>query len=293
MRNIKKILCFTLLISMLLLISCSSKNSSNSATNNLSNSENSQNISSSLTNDDESFARETYGYEQELLDKIIENGEITIAMEGTWSPWTYHEDENNVLVGYDVEIGEEIAKRLGVNANFVEGEWDGLLAGLSADRYDIMINGVDITDERKEAYDFTKPYAYIKTAIIVNEDNDSIKSFEDLKGKKTANTITSTYAEIAEKYGASVSGVDDLYQTIDLLLQNRIDATLNSEVTFYDYKNTHPGEDIKIAALSKNANEIGIPIRKGNKSLLDKLNSILDDMREDGTLAKLSNKYFN
>ena len=109
-----------------------------------------------------------------VYEKIKDDGIITIAMEGTWSPWTYH-DENDKLVGFDTEIGEEIAKRMGVKATFIEGEWDGLLAGLSSGRYDIMINGVDITPERQEAYDFSIPYAYMKTAIIVNVDNNDIK----------------------------------------------------------------------------------------------------------------------
>ena len=227
----------------------------------------------------------------DLLTTIKTNGTITIAMEGTWSPWTYH-DENDKLVGFDTEIGEEIAKRLGVTPNFVEGEWDGLLAGLAAGRYDIMINGVDITKERQEAYDFSEPYAYMRTAIMVDGNNDSIKSFEDLKDKNTANTISSTYAELAEKYGANVIGVDDLNQTFELLNQNRIDATLNAEVTYYDYIKSHPEKNIKIAALSEDANLVGIPVKKGNPELVNEINKILDDMRNDGTLKKLSEKYF-
>ena len=92
----------------------------------------------------------------DLLSQIQERGEIIIAMEGTWAPWTYH-DENDELVGFDVEVGQQIAEALGVEATFVEGEWDGLLAGLDAGRYDIMINGVDITEERSDAYDFSDP----------------------------------------------------------------------------------------------------------------------------------------
>ena len=212
-------------------------------------------------------------------------------MEGTWSPWTYH-DENDKLVGFDTEIGEEIAKRMGVKANFVEGEWDGLLAGLSSGRYDIMINGVDITPERKEAYDFSIPYAYMKTAIMVNKDNNEIESFSDLKGKNTANTISSTYAELAESYGANVIGVDDLNQTFELLTQKRIDATLNAEVTYYDYMKIHPDANVKIAALSTDANLVGIPIKKGNIDLVDAINDIINEMKSDGTLKTLSEKYF-
>ena len=231
--------------------------------------------------------------QQDLLAQIQEKGFVTIAMEGTWAPWTYH-DENDNLVGYDVEVGQRIAQGLGVEADFIEGEWDGLLAGLDSGRYDMMINGVDITEEREKAYDFSEPYAYNRMAVIVRGDYDEIQTMEDLAGKHTANTISSTYAETAEQYGAEVTGVDDLNQTFELLLSGRIDATLNSEVTFYDYMKAHPDANIKIAVLADNASEVGIPFRKGEEtaSLREAVNEILDEMRESGELSELSVKSF-
>lgn len=227
------------------------------------------------------------------LAQIKAKGEIVVAMEGTWSPWTYH-DENDELVGYDVEVAKAIAEKLGVKATFVEGEWDGLFAGMDAGRYDIVVNGVDITEERAQKYNFTEPYAYNRTAIIVKDDNDDIQSFEDLNGKHTANTISSTYAELAEKYGADVTGVDDLNQTFELLLSGRIDATLNAELTYYDYMKAHPDAKIKIAALTDDASEVAIPLRKGAASdnLRAAINQALEELRADGTLSELSVKYF-
>lgn len=229
----------------------------------------------------------------DLLAQIQEKGEIVIAMEGTWAPWTYH-DENDELVGYDVEVGKAIAEKLGVTATFVEGEWDGLLAGLDAGRYDIMVNGVGITPDRQEKYDFTTPYAYNRTAVIVRGDYNEITSMEDLNGKNTANTISSTYAEQAEAYGATVTGVDDLNQTIELLLAGRIDATLNAEVVFADYQNAHPEANIKIAAYSDDVEQVAIPIRKGTDTatLLEAINQALAELDADGTLSELSVKYF-
>ncbi len=229
----------------------------------------------------------------DLLKRIQDKGEITIAMEGTWAPWTYH-DEKDQLVGYDVEVGQAIADKLGVRARFIEGEWDGLLAGLDAGRYDIMVNGVDITPERSAKYDFSVPYAYNRTAVIVKGDNASISRMEDLKGRKTANTISSTYAEVAERYGASVTGVDDLNQTFELLFSGRIDATLNAEVTFYDYKKVHPDADMKIAVLTEEANKVGIPMKKGDdsKTLREAVDKALYELSADGTLSALSLKYF-
>ena len=229
----------------------------------------------------------------DLLAQIQEKGEIVIAMEGTWAPWTYH-DENDELVGYDVEVGKAIAEKLGVTATFVEGEWDGLLAGLDAGRYDIMVNGVGITPERQEKYDFTTPYAYNRTAVIVRGDYNEIASMEDLNGKNTANTISSTYAEQAEAYGATVTGVDDLNQTIELLLAGRIDATLNAEVVFADYQNAHPEANIKIATYSDDVEQVAIPVRKGadTATLLEAINQALAELDADGTLSELSVKYF-
>lgn len=229
----------------------------------------------------------------DLLAQIKERGSIIVAMEGTWAPWTYHDEDDN-LVGYDVEVAQNIAEKLGVEVEFIEGAWDGLLAGLDAGRYDIMVNGVGVTEERAEKYNFSTPYAYNKTAVIVRGDYDEISSMEDLKGKKTANTISSTYAAQAEAYGATVTGVDDLNQTIELLLSKRIDATLNAEVVFNDYKKEHPDSNIKIATYSDQVEEIAIPIRKGDDTvtLLEAVNDALDEMANDGTLTELSEKYF-
>ena len=229
----------------------------------------------------------------DLLAQIKERGSIIVAMEGTWAPWTYHDEDDN-LVGYDVEVAQNIAEKLGVEVEFIEGAWDGLLAGLDAGRYDIMVNGVGVTEERAEKYNFSTPYAYNKTAVIVRGDYDEISSMEDLKGKKTANTISSTYAAQAEAYGATVTGVDDLNQTIEPLLSKRIDATLNAEVVFNDYKKEHPEADVKIATYSDQVEEIAIPIRKGDDTvtLLEAVNDALDEMAKDGTLTELSEKYF-
>ena len=229
----------------------------------------------------------------DLLSRIQERGSIIIATEGTWSPWTYH-DESDTLVGFDIEVAKGIADYLGVKAEFVEGEWDGLFAGLNSQRYDTVANGVEITEERAETYDFSTPYAYIRTAIIVRDNNTDISSFEDLDGKTTANTLASTYATLAESYGANAIGVDDLAQTIELLLAGRVDATLNAEVTFYDYIAQRPDASIRIAALTDEASQVAIPVRKDedSASLLAAINEAIESMRASGELSRISEKYF-
>ena len=227
------------------------------------------------------------------LAAIQTNGKLVVALEGAWQPWSYH-DESDTLVGYDVEVSRAIAEKLGVEPEYVESDWDSLFAGLDAGRFDIVCNGVEVTDERAKTYDFTTPYGYIHTALAVKKDNDDIKTFEDLKGKTTANSLASTYMELAESYGATVQGIDTLEETIQLLTAGRIDATLNADVSFYDYLNVHPDADFKIVAQTEEASHVAIPLRKADATatLLEAVNNAIDELRADGTLKELSEKYF-
>ena len=233
------------------------------------------------------------GSSADQLAAIQASGKLIVALEGAWQPWSYH-DESDTLVGYDVEVSRAIAEKLGVEPEYVESDWDSLFAGLDAGRFDMVCNGVEVTDERALTYDFTTPYGYIHTALAVRKDNDEIKTFEDLKGKTTANSLASTYMELAESYGATVQGIDTLEETIQLLAAGRIDATLNADVSFYDYLNVHPDADFKLVAQTEDASHVAIPLRKGDASatLLEAINTAIEELRADGTLKELSEKYF-
>ena len=231
--------------------------------------------------------------EKDLLARIQERGKLIIATEGNWSPWTYH-DETDALIGFDIEIGALIAKGLGVEPEYMETAWDAILAGVDSGRFDIACNGVDYTEERAQKYDFSDPYVYTEIVLVVRGDNDSIQSFEDLKGKKTSNSPNSTYAERAEKLGASVTYVDTLGETLEMVLQGRVDATINAKGSVEDYLSEHPDANIKIVVTAP-GDPVCYPVRKGedSASLLAAINEILAQAREDGTLAALSQKYFN
>jgi len=229
----------------------------------------------------------------DLLGKIKAEGKMVVAMEGNWAPWTY-EDESGKLVGFEVEVASAVAEKLGVEAEFVTGEWDGLLAGVKAGRYDVMANGVGYTEERAQAYYYSDFYAFNRTALVVKGDNTDITSFEDLKGKTTCNSANSTYQLIAEEYGATVKDVESLAGTIDELLAGRVDATLNAEVSINDYMREKPDADIKIAAFHEDVEKVGMimPYGEDSATLRDAINKALDELRADGTLSKISEKYF-
>lgn len=229
-----------------------------------------------------------------LLKQVLDKGTLVAGMEGNWAPWSYHDLDTNEVIGYDADTARAIGEKLGVEVQIVEAPWESLFAGLDDGRYDIVINGVEVTDERSEKYDFSEPYAYIHTALVVRKDNEEIKSFDDLKGKKTVNSIGSTYMELAESYGASAAGVSTLNDTIQNVIDGRADATLNADVSIYDYLNQQPDANIKIVATTEDASHVAIPIRKGDEtaSFEKAVNAVIEELKADGTLAELSEKYF-
>jgi cystine transport system substrate-binding protein len=231
--------------------------------------------------------------EGDLLSQIKEKGTITIAMEGNWQPWTY-EDEAGNLVGFEVEVSTAVAEKLGVTPEYVTGEWDGLLAGVQSGRYDLMANGVGYTEERAEAYYFSDFYAFNRTALVVRSDNDDITSLEDLDGKTTCNSANSTYQLLAEQYGATVKDIETLDGTIEELLAGRVDATLNAEVSINDYMKEQPDAEIKIVAYDPDVEKVGMimPYGENSDTLRDAVNDALAELREEGKLAEISEKYF-
>jgi cystine transport system substrate-binding protein len=228
---------------------------------------------------------------QTALDDVKAAGVLRIGTEGTYAPFTFH-DESGALVGFDVEIGRAIADHIGVEAEFVEGPWDGLIAGIDANRYDVVINQVGINEERQAKYDFPEPYIASKAALIVAEDNTDITSFEDLAGKKSAQTLTSNFGKLAEEYGAELVGTDGFDQSIALVVQGRADATINDSLSFFDFKTQQPDAPVKVVATADDADYSGVILAKGKPELLAAINEALEAIKADGTYAEISQKYF-
>jgi len=227
-----------------------------------------------------------------LYEEIKEKGEITIGTEGTYAPFTFH-NESGKLTGFDIEIAEEVFKRLDIKPVFVETKWDGMIAGLDAKRYDMVANEVAIRDDRLEKYDMSDPYIVSRAVLIVHEDNNDIKTLDDLNGKKVGQSLESNYRKIAEDHGATNTVVEGFNQAVDLITSKRIDATINDSLSYLDLKKQRPELPIKVVFKEADASSNGFLFRKGSTELVEAVNGALAEMKEDGTYLEISKKWFN
>lgn len=227
------------------------------------------------------------------LEKVKAAGKLVVGIEGTYPPFTYHNDDGS-LAGLDVELGTALAEKLGVEVEFQEAAWDSLLIGIDSGRFDTVINSVSITDERAEKYDFSDPYYYEARRVVVRADDDSIHAPEDLNGKKLATNATNAFIPWYEEQGAEVVGIDTSAEAIEMLLSGRVDFVGTSVPVLNAYLDEHPDakDKLKEAFVIPNSEDIiAIPVRKGETEFLDAINAALAELRADGTLKTISEKY--
>jgi cystine transport system permease protein len=223
-------------------------------------------------------------------NQVKSSGVLRVGTEGVYAPFSYH-DADNELVGYDVDVAKAVGEKLGVRVEFVETPWDAMFAALEANRFDIVANEVTINDERKAKYDLSKPYSVGEGVIVTRADDNSIKTLADLKGKVAAENATSNWSDVARKAGARVESVEGFTQAIKLLNQGRVDVVVNDSIAVYAYLAETGDKTIKIAGKAGDEpSEQGFAARK-NSGLLPDLNKALDDLKADGTLASISQKY--
>lgn len=229
----------------------------------------------------------------DLLDTVKQAGVLKVALEGTYPPFDYRNSDGQ-LEGFDVDVAKAVAARLGVKPQFVTTEWSGILAGLQAGKFDVIVNQVAITPARKQALDFSQPYVYSGAQLLQREkDSRAFKSLDDLKGHKVGVVLGSNYAELVKTVpavGAQTYPGDA--EMLGDLATGRIDAVVNDHLMLpYLIKNSHlplrtgniiPGADT----------QMGIPFRKGNPKFEKAIDDALATMREDGTLKKISMQWF-
>lgn len=235
---------------------------------------------------EEEKAAEGSGRYQSILDA----GVLKVGTEGTYKPFTYH-DESDTLCGYDVEVAKMIGDKMGVETEYSDITWEGLLTSLDTGTVDLVLNQVGVTPERQEKYDFSDPYLYSYIALITLEDNEEITDWESAEGKKTSLNVSSNYAGIAEQYGMEITASDTFSKDIELLLAGRTDCVINNTIAFNDYLAQKPDTPIKIVAVQETPDTVAIPIPKGNEDLVEAVNKAIAELSEEGTLTELSEKY--
>lgn len=225
------------------------------------------------------------------LARVKQAGVLKVGTEGTYAPFSYHDPKSNELVGYDVEVIAAVAKKLGVKVEYVETPWDAIFAGLTSKRFDLIANQVTRNPEREGLYGLSDTYTVSEGVVATRADDSSISSLADIKGKKSAQSLTSNWAEVAKKAGADVQSVEGFTQAITLLKQKRVDATVNDNLAVLDYQKSTGDTSVKIAAKTGDVSEQVVATRK-DSDLVAAVNKALAELKADGTLKSISEKYF-
>ena len=226
--------------------------------------------------------------------QLVKKGTITVGMEGTYAPYSYR--ENGKLTGFEVELAQKLGKKMGYKVKIVPTKWDSLIAGVGSKKLDMAINDIAMTPDRKKAYLFSDPYIYSKSALIMKKDNTSIKSISDIKDKKIAAGTGTANADNVKKFKGQTVASSDFSTSMSLIRQGRVEAALNSKEAFLYYQKSTGANDLKYAEVPTNKipeQSIGILMGKNNKGLQKKVNKALAELRKDGTLKQLSEKYFD
>lgn len=224
------------------------------------------------------------------LEKIKSAGKISFAMSGQYPPFNYF-NEQNELTGFDVEIGREIAKRLNVSTEPIATEWDGIIAGLTTSKFDMILGSMAITDERLQKVNFSNPYYRSGAQVIVPSDS-TISAAEDLKGKTVGVVLGTTFETKARELGADVNTYKGDPDAFNDMLSGRLDAVITDKIVGL---NAIKNKDypFKLVGDLLYVEKMGIAIRKDSPQLLDAVNEALTEMMDDGTYKAISEKYFN
>lgn len=230
---------------------------------------------------------------ENLLAQVKDKGELRVGLEGTYPPFSF-QDESGKLTGFEVEFAQQLAQHLGVKAKLQPTKWDGMLASLDSKRIDVVINQVTISDERKKKYDFSTPYTISGVqALTMKAKAGTISKPEDLAGKKVGVGLGSNYEQWLRDNvkGVDIRTYDDDPTKYQDLRSGRLDAILVDRLAALDLvKKT--GNTMAVAGAPFSRLESGVALRKGNEDLLNAVNQAIAAMQKDGSLTRLSEKWF-
>lgn len=229
--------------------------------------------------------------EVSVLQKIKDNKEIKVGLEDTYPPMEFR-NEKNELIGFDIDLCDEIGKKLGVKVEYVMTEFGGLMMSLNSNKIDMSASAISITEERKKEVEFTKPYVNSGQALIVKKGNTSIKDEKDLKGKIVGAQLGTTGEQAAKKIEGvkevkSYDKVPQVFQDLDI---GRIDAVIVDQFVGKYYLSKQKDKSDVVKSLEEEP--IGIAFKSGENELQEEVQKIIDEMIKDGTMSKISEKWF-
>lgn len=228
--------------------------------------------------------------------EIQEEGVIEVATSGTLYPTSFYSDETDELTGFEVEVTREAADRLGLEAEFTDMGFDGMLTSIKSGQVDLAVNDIDINEKRQEDFLFTDPYKFSYGAMIVRPDDYSgIESLEDLDGKRHGGAATTIYMGLAEEYGAE--GVTYENVTNDTYLRDiengRLDVVMNDYYLQSLAIEALPDIDVIIHPdLFYHPNNQAMIMNKNNVELQENLDRVIKEMLKDGTIQEISEQFF-
>ncbi|MFF0490848.1 amino acid ABC transporter substrate-binding protein [Nocardia sp. NPDC003482] len=216
---------------------------------------------------------------------------LKVGTEGTYAPFSFQGGDGQ-LTGYDVEVVRAVGEKLGKKVEFVQTPWDAIFAGLESKRFDLVANQVTVNAERQNKYALSQPYTTSDGVLVTGAGNGSIATLADLSGKTCAQSSTSNWSKVASGAGCKVEAVEGFVQAIQLLKQGRVDATVNDTLAVAEYTKKTGDTGVKVAGKTGETSHQAFAARKDEGKLVDDINGALDALRADGTLAKISEKYF-
>jgi len=226
----------------------------------------------------------------------IKEGVLMVGIDDNYPPMEFH-DENNDLVGFDIDMTNALAEKLGLKVEYQPIAWEGIFEALKTDRYDVIISSVSMTTERLQNFEFTKPYLANGQVIVAKPGDTTIKSPKDLAGFKvgvqtntTADTACVKYVE-TEKINFELTRYDDIIQTFEAMNVGRIDYIVVDYAVAIDYQTKHPDKYYITGAQLTNE-PIAVCLKKGNTALRDEIQKAIDGIRKDGKLSEFSKKWF-
>ncbi|MHB7978468.1 ABC transporter substrate-binding protein [Clostridium sporogenes] len=231
------------------------------------------------------------------LEKIKEAGKITVGLDDSYPPMEFRDKENK-LVGFDIDLGNEIGKKLGVKTEYTTTDFNGILLALNSGKFDVIISGLSITDKRKEAIDFSEPYVMGGQVIAINKNNNTINNntinkLSDLKDK----TIGCQLGSTGDKAATEIKGLketkryDKITEAFHELIAGRIDAVI-MDAQVGGYYISKEKDKYKVLEETVSKEPMGIGFKKEDKELKEAVQKALNELKEDGTLSKLSIKWF-